>query len=312
MAEENTNPEDQGTESPKGTPAGVRNEDLNTGEIKSGDGIPKAPEISNKAPEPSDEEKAKIAEAEAAEAAKKAETDAEKKDDQEETQENKNESDNDEGADQDNEDEVLKEYIDYGDETANSVVAVLQDAEIDPAEAHEWFKDAVESGDMSKIPLDKLQEKLGKEKANLVMLGVKDYYTRTTGAARESAQAVHEVCGGEENWVKVRDWAKARAENDPDFAAQVESYNKMFDLSKVAAQSAAKELVAAYEDDSNNSSLNKKMVQGDSPASVGIGDATLTRDDYLKQIKVAEENRDYREANRLRAVRLASKKAGIK
>lgn len=309
MAEENANPGAQGNESPKGTPEGVRPEDLNSGEIKTGDGIPKAPEISNKAPELTDEEKAKIAEAEAAEAAKKAEADGKKPKEGEEEAPKEEESNKD-GADQEGEVEVLDEYIDYGDETANSVVATLKEAGIDPAEAHGWFADAVASGDMSKIPLDKLQEKLGKEKANLVMLGVKDYYTRTEGAAKESAKAVHDVCGSEENWVKVRDWAKARAANDPDFAAQVEAYNKMFELSKVAAQAAARELVAAYEGDSNNSSLNKKLVHGDSPASVGIGDATLTRSDYLKQIKVAEENRDYKEANRLRAVRLASKKAG--
>lgn len=307
MADETNAPEATPAPEERGLPAGVDERSLNSGEVKTGDGIPKAPEIVNTPPEKTPEEKAKIAEAEAAANTAKAAEDAANKEPEKTPEDEKAALE----AEIDNEPDLPDDY-DYGDEVANSAASLMKEAGVDPKVAQGWFQEAVDTGDMSKIKVDEMVKAMGKEKANLVVLGVKDYYTRTIAAATEKVKAVYDACGGEANWAKIRSWAKSKAGNDQAFAKQIEAYTKMFDLNAVAAASAARELVSAYERDAGNSGLNTKMVHGDAPASqTGVAGETLTRAQYMEKIKVAEDKRDYKEANRLRAIRLASKRNGI-
>lgn len=278
----------------KGLPPGVTVEQ--TGETGNrGDGAPKAPEVNNAPPpkEQTAEEKASEAAktAEAQEAEKKAAEDKAEEDAEKETAEV----------------EVLQEYPDYGDANANAVVSMLQEAKVTAVEAHELFKDAIATGDFTKINMATLTEKLGKGKADLVLLGVQTYYNTTTAAVKDTVTAVHTEVGGEANYGKIQAWARAKAAKDTGFATQVEGLNAMFDLNKTAALMAARELRALYEKDSGNSSLTTKQVHGDSAATTAnSGEGYISRGDYLEQLKKAHEKNDTHEINRLRSQRQSS------
>lgn len=204
-----------------------------------------------------------------------------------------------------------KDYPVYNDEAADAVTAMLKEAGVTLEEADALFAKAVESKDMKDIDVEALTKKVGKEKAALIMIGVKDYYGRKFAGIQETVTAVHDVVGGKDNWTKVAEWARNKADKDPAFAKELDQYNVMFDTNKKAALAAVNELKVAYEKDPGNKSLNVKIVQGDGSASK-LGGETLSRKDYLAKIKEAEDNRDFGEANRLRALRLASKQAGVR
>ena len=284
-----TNPNDAGL------PPGVAANNTDGG--NRGDGAPSAPVVNNAPPAKVEtpEEKAaaaaKVAEAEAA--ANKETTDNKTK---EETEKKDAPAD-----------ELGTEYMDYGDENANAVVAMLKEANVPVAEAHELFKEAVESGDFSKIDISKLTEKLGAAKATLVLNGVKTFYNTSTANTKETVTAAYEAVGGEANYKKVQEWARSVAAKDPKFEAEMVGLNQMFDLNKTAAVMAAKQLVAMYEKDGGNSSLSRKQVHGD--RAVTTNDSTgehLGRADYLEKMKVAQAKNDTHEIARLRAQRAAS------
>jgi len=161
---------------------------------------------------------------------------------------------------------------------------------------------------MSKIKVTELVEAVGKEKANLILLGVKDYYNRMTNGVADTVTAVHAEVGGEQNWAKIRDWARAKAAADPAFAKDLAGYNQMFDLNQTAAVMAIQKLRTAYEADGKNSSLVRKQVQGDSAVSTAqSGFEPITRGDYLAKIKEAHARGDEDEIARLRAQRAATR-----
>lgn len=273
----------------KGLPEGVSPAD--TGEGDRGAGAPKAPVVNNAPPpkEQTPEEKAKEEaelKAKEAEAAKAAE---------------------DKPEDDTKEEEALTDYPDYGDPAADAVVGLFKEAKITVAEANELLAEAIETGDFSKVDLAKLTEKLGKDKAQLVMIGVQQYYNNVTAGVKEVTTAVYESVGGQANYEKVQAWAKAKASKDAAFKSQMEGLNAMFDLNKTAALMAAKELVTLYEADSGNSSLQKKQIRGDAAVSTANSPTDyISRKDYNKQIKQAYDDNDGHKIASLRARRAAS------
>jgi hypothetical protein len=292
MTEQTQTQEQAPNPNDKGLPPGIT-ANLTEGGNRD-DGAPKAPEVNNAPPkEPTPEEKA------AAEQKAKETSDAEKAKTVEAEEAQKK-------ADE----EALKtatEYEDYKDANANAVVEMLKEAKVPVQEAHELFKEAIETGDFSKIDVSKLTEKLGAAKATLVLNGVQTYYNSVTANTKETVNTVYKEVGGEANYKKVQTWARSVAAKDPAFATKMEGYNAMFDLNPTAAVMAAKELVALYEKSGDNSSLNRKQVHGERAHTTqdSTGDH-LSRHDYLEQMKVAQAKGDTHEINRLRAQRAAS------
>lgn len=266
----------------KGLPEGVSVADAGGG--NRADGAPVAPEISN-TPPPKKEEVADPAKAEENKEAPKVEEEKAKTE----------------------EAELPTEYPDYGDANANAVVDILKEAKIPASEAYMMFKEAADTGDFSKIDLANLTAKLGKAKADLVLLGVQTYYTKEMAVAQETVSAVYAETGGEANYAKVVQWARAKADKDPAFQKQVDGFNQMFDLNSTAAAMAAKSLVSLYEADAGNSSLTRTQVRGDSAHT--NAEATgefISRADYNVAIKAAHNKNDNHEINRLRALRRQS------
>ena len=278
-----------------GAPDGVTNKDLNEGESHEG---PKAPVISNTPPpkEPTAEEKAAADKLAAEEAANKliadeaAKTEAEKLA-AEEAEKNK---------------EALKEYPVYEDSTANSVVNLLKKAGVTPQESDDFFRKAVESGKLEDIDVTKLAEKVGKEEADLIMIGVKQYYSNNVKAVQDVVSEVHKVTGGEEQMNVIRDWALEKEKTDVKFGSELNEYRKMFDGTPTQARLAAQELLKAYNADPKTKSLTVNITHGDKPGSGELALDYITRGDYVKQLEIAEGKRDKAEVARLNARRKVS------
>lgn len=270
----------------KGLPPGVTEKDVPADQnTKLTDtGIPKAPdEPSNKAPakEPTAEEKA-AAEAKAKEA--------------EAQQENKDKQTDDKA-----------EFVTYGHAAADAAVNLLKESGVTPQEAEVWFAKVKETNNIEDLNFAEMEKKIGKDKANLVASAAKDYFNSAKATESGKQKAVHDEVGGEANYALVRDWALKKEKSDPKFAEQLNEYRKMIDLGTASAALAGKALKQAYEADPSNKSLGTKMVQGDGVPSRENGGQTLTRNEYLAQVKVAQDKGDMAEVARLRAIRAASR-----
>lgn len=284
----------------KGLNPGVPADALDDGQQRTA-GAPVPPVVSNEPPpktkEQLDAEKAKIADADAA--AAKAADDAKK------PPENKDEKKDDKA-----EDEPLKDYPDYKDEAANSAVKLLVDAGITIQEADALFRPAVEADDLSKVDVAKLTEKVGKDKATLIMIGLKDFYGRQQAETKKSLSVIYDAVGGEANWALVKAWSVGKSKTDPAHATKVAELNAMFDLNPTAAGIAAKEIRGLYEADPGNKSLQIKMVEGDKTgSSVGVGEKPMTRTEYVAALEAANNKGDHAEMQRLRSVRKATRQS---
>lgn len=304
MTEENKAGEQQQVDpNAKGLPAGVDIKD--TDAQSRGEGAPKAPVIENAPPEPTAEEKAAK---EAADKAKVAEAeqvtaDQKKKDDEQKAKDEEDKKNTEEVKLED----LPKEYPAYNDPDADAVVDILKEAGISAEDSNKIFFEASKTGDFTKVDRTLLEEKLGKSKANLVILGAQSYYNKTGAKVKETVSAVHAEVGGEENYKKVLDWARDKADKEPEFRTTMQDFNAMFDLNKTAAVQAAKQLTGLYEADSKNSSLTRKQVHGDSVATLpGQSADYISRADYLTKLKEADLKGNTHEVNRLNAQRKAS------
>jgi len=297
MANEEQNVEDKQA---LGAPEGVSNKDLSQGESHEG---PKAPVINNAPPakEPTAEEKAAAekatAEAAAKEAADKEIADkaaADKKAADEEAEKNK---------------EPLKEFPVYDDPVANSVVNLLKKAGVTPVEADTFFSKAVESGDLKDIDLTALVDKVGKDEADLIMIGVKDYHSRNSAAVKLVVDEVHKITGGEEQFTTLKNWALEKEKVDPKFSQELDEYRRMLDGTPTQARLAAQELLKAYNADPKTKSLNIKLTEGDKSGSNNLSLDYISRADYIVALQAADDKKDAGEVARLNARRLQSVKA---
>lgn len=285
------------TQTLTGVPEGVTQEHLNAGEVQGGEGLPTPPPVINTPPAKNtdDEEFFDPAAAEA-EAKKKAEEEEAAK-----------AADEGEGEEGETTDEAPADYELTGDVAADGIIEMFREAEIPVEVSDAIFREAAETGDLSKIDRAKLVEIFGEHKANMVVIAATDYYTRTVGNVQATVTAVHETVGGEKNWNTLIAWANKRAEQDPAFKTQLNEYAGMFEQNKTAATLAAKALREAYDADPKNKSLTTKMVTGNKSGG-DLGSEPLSRNEYLERVKAAHDKGDYQEVARLDAQRLATRK----
>jgi len=250
---------------------GDGNDDAN---VIQGNPVPPAP--SNEPPAPTAEEKA-AADAKAAEdkdaadkiaAAEKAATDKAAQTEKENTPLN------------------TDEWGSTGNDVADSVLTMLQNADVSPEEAKALLFDAVTAGDLSKIDLEGLEEKVGQTKATLIMAGVTTFVNDKNARNTQIVADIKEAAGGEENWTKMAAWAKG---NLPD--AELVEYRGMVDEGGAQARFAVAEIAAKYNADEANTSLTTAGVapiQGD--GGVAGSARSISRADYVAELTKAHRN----------------------
>lgn len=261
-----------------GVPEGVSANDVPVSQDADlGDtGVPQAPEVSNKAPvkeEPKDKVEDKV---------------DDKPKEPEDTPADKVE---------DNVDQDI-------DDVMTAAVNLLKEADISEDEADTWFDKVKETNDINDLDTNTIIEKLGKDKAALVISAIKADFTKTKAETDLKINSTYEAVGGKEQFDTIKDWSLTREKTDPDFATEMNQYREMINLGEHSAKLAGKAMLDAYNTDPSNTTLDNSIVQGDKLP--GNGTETLTRAEYVTQRKAAELIGDTVEINRLKSVRARS------
>lgn len=165
----------------------------------------------------------------------------------------------------------------------DAVLGLLQNAGLEPEEAKALLFDAMQAGDLKKVDQAKLIERIGKDKAKLVMIGAESFLLDKATRNASIVKDIQAVVGGEENWKKVAKWAKEDSKiSDIDMA----EYISMIDNGGAQARFAAAELVAAYNASDKNTTLDapgvRPTIEGDN--SNTPGGRSLTRNEYAAEV----------------------------
>jgi hypothetical protein len=183
-----------------------------------------------------------------------------------------------------------KEYVKMDNPDAQAAIDLMSEAGVSPIEANAIFAKAIESKKLEDIDWPTLEAKIGAQKARLVKNGIERYFDEVVSVQVAVTEKAYETMGGQENWVKVRDWAQKVEKTDPKFAVKVAEYRKMIETGGLSADTAVKALKADYEADPKNGGLGQNTVlRGDTNA-VTTG-SPLSRQDYNQELHKAYARR---------------------
>ncbi len=201
--------------------------------------------------------------------------------------------------------EKVSDWPQFQDAAIVATANVLKESGLTFEEAKSLF---AKDGVLGNIDTAALEAKVGKDKAALAMMGVKDYQTRQQAQIDQTVKSVHEVFGGEAAFEKVKVWAVDKAKNDPAFLNDLNKYKDMFTTGGVSARAAARDLLQQYNASPETSGVQTKMIQGDKTVGTTSNESPLNRLDYMTLLKKA-----HKEGNRPEIARLdARRRAGIK
>lgn len=170
-------------------------------------------------------------------------------------------------------------------DVGNSVLGMLQDSGISPDDAKVLLFDAIQAGDATKIDMDALTAKVGKNAATIIASGAKSYISENNAKQVSILSTVHDAAGGEANWNTARDWAKANMD-----AATLKEYIPLIDKGGASARFATAEVLAAYNASGENSTLAPAPRAEPTSVSPPASTAT-TRAEYVAALEKANRTR---------------------
>lgn len=189
----------------------------------------------------------------------------EDKDDQ--SSDDADDADDAEDAADDNSDDAPVEFPKSDDPGLNAALNLMKAGGMSADDVQAHFGEAIATGDVSRVDVKALEEKLGKDNATLVLAGVTKWSADAGAEALEAARQAHEAVGGSENWAKMTAWAKQAVKGDKSLRAEIEGITDMLNGNATARKLGAQEFKRLYEADSKNSSLEGAAVrEGDAPA----------------------------------------------
>lgn len=96
-----------------------------------------------------------------------------------------------------------------GDAVGDSVLQLLQNANMSTDDAKALFADAAKELDITKVDKAKVVEKIGAAKAELVMAGLENFISRQKDQNAAVLNTLHTEAGTKEAWDQIAEWAKA-------------------------------------------------------------------------------------------------------
>jgi len=192
---------------------------------------------------------------------------------------------------------------DTGSDVGNSVLTLLQNADVSTDEAKALMYDAVVEGDVSKIDQSALEAKVGKNKANLILAGVKGFIAESTEKNAAINEVVFTEAGDKATWDKMIDWAKASNTDLTEYAA-------MIDNGGAQARFAVGEIRGLYNADPKNTTLTaSKRAEPSAVAAPAL--KPMTRSEFTAAIDAAHAAGDQRAVDAAKAARQLGRKQGI-
>ncbi len=171
---------------------------------------------------------------------------------------------------------------DTGSDVGNSVLGMLEESGISTEDAKALMFDAVMEGDITKIDVDALADKVGKNAANIIMSGAKTFIAESAVKTAAIVSEVHTAVGGKDNWDAASKWAST---NIPE--ATLAEYRPMIDKGGPSARFAAAEILAAYNADGNNSTLAPSTPRAEGTSVSPPASTATTRAEYFAALEKA-------------------------
>lgn len=196
-----------------------------------------------------------------------------------------------------------------GDEVGDSVLTMLQNADVTTDEAKALLFDAVQAGDVTKIDVKALEDKVGKVKATLIMAGVTSFVEKNTAKNAVIVADMHKAAGGEDNWNTLAAWGKT---NIPE--AELSELRLMIDAGGAQARFAVSEIAAKFNADEGNTSLSTATTTPVIEADGGTGKTarSTSRADYVAELTRAHrDNKSDAVIAEITAARHRGRAAGI-
>lgn len=171
---------------------------------------------------------------------------------------------------------------DTGSDVGNSILGMLEESGISTDDAKALMFDAVMEGDITKIDVDALAAKVGKNAANIIMSGAKTYIAESAVKTASIVSEVHTAVGGKDNWDAASKWASS---NIPE--ATLAEYRPMIDKGGASARFAAAEILAAYNADGSNSTLAPSTPRAEGTSVSPPASTATTRAEYFAALEKA-------------------------
>lgn len=196
---------------------------------------------------------------------------------------------------------------DTGSDLGNSVLGMLEDSGISTDDAKALLFDAVQAGDITKIDVDALTAKVGKNAANIILSGTKGFIAENSAKNEVIITGVHDAAGGKENWDNAATWASSNME-----AAALDEYRPMIDKGGAAARFAVSEILAAYNADGNNSTIAPATPRAEGTSVSPPASTATTRAEYVAALEKAHRRgASPREIATIQADRNNGRKRGL-
>ena len=133
---------------------------------------------------------------------------------------------------------------------------LMKAAGLSPSEAGEFFNEALDTGDASKVDQEALAARVGKDNAELILSGVTKYSTDQSAEVLAKVNAIQEEVGGKDNWAEMVKWSKAAARADETVKAELTELQTMMNGSETQGKLAAKRMLEMYNGDKGNTTLS--------------------------------------------------------
>lgn len=142
-------------------------------------------------------------------------------------------------------------YNQYDDPLLQQVTDMFKTANIKVSEANEIFKAAADAQDLSLIDKDALKEKLG-DKADVALALVENYFNKQQKIQEAALNTAVQITGDKETFTAMTEWAKEKAQSDPEFASMLQDAISLVNTGKtMAIKGAVQELFEKYKEDPN-------------------------------------------------------------
>lgn len=132
-------------------------------------------------------------------------------------------------------------WPDTGSDIGNEVVAYLKETGVTPEQAKALLWDSAQSGDYSKIDKAALVAAVGEAGANIVLAGMKSFIGEFQAKKAAAAESIYTAVGGEQNWNKLRDWARANLSKE-----ELQDYVSLIDKGGRFVNVAIKDMTERY------------------------------------------------------------------
>ena len=171
---------------------------------------------------------------------------------------------------------------DTGSDLGNSVLGMLEDSGISTEDAKALLFDAVQAGDVTKIDVDALTAKVGKNAATIILSGTKGFIAENAANNEVVITDVHAAAGGKDNWDSAAAWAASNMEADT-----LAEYRPMIDKGGAAARFAVSEILAAYNADGENSTIAPATPRAEGDSVSPPASTATTRAEYFAAFEKA-------------------------